>query len=89
MNVSDWVKFTEKKEYRGYIIYISTMKTTKNISVRLTSPLALLNKVIMANESDLIIDEFYITDEEISTLIDLSLMLNDKEWFKELILLKH
>lgn len=88
MEISNWVKLTEKKEYRGYIIYISTTSKTKNISVRLTSPVELVNKVIMVNESDLVVDEFLITDEEIKELIDLSLMLNDKQWFKELSLLK-
>ena len=88
MKISDWVTLKNRIEYRGFIVFISNNHQEKNISIRLTSPKELVNKVIMVNEADLILDDFKISSEDLDALIDLSLLKNDKIWFEELSNLK-
>lgn len=84
MQISDWVIFKKNSNYKGFIVYIQKEVENHNLSIRLTSPRELLNKVVMVNEEDVVFDNFYLTEEDVKVLIDLSLSLNDKKWFESL-----
>lgn len=90
MQISDWVIFSKKKTYRGYIVFISNDNSdVRSISVRLTSPFELINKVIMVREDEVFKDERNFTEIDLNELIDLSLLLKDQQWFEELLLIKN
>lgn len=84
MQISDWVIFKKNSNYKGFIVYIQKEAENYSLSIRLTSPKELLNKVVMVNKEDVVFDNFYLTEEDIKILIDLSLRLNDKDWFENL-----
>lgn len=85
MNISDWVSLKSKSSYKGFIVYQSDDK----ISIRLTSPKELLNKVILVNKEEVVVQSHRLYNQDFSDLIDLALILNDKKWFYELIGKQH
>lgn len=87
LEIGDWVKGESKygELVHGYIETVNPSQGTVKVTVVASDNVTTIGKTIeLLNKVERLTPPVFKTEEEVKSMIDLALLIKDKEWFMEL-----